>query len=95
MNKLNCWEFMKCGREPDGRKVAKSGVCPVTLDASCDGINSGKNAGRVCWAIAGTFCDGKIQGSFVSKESSCTTCKVFKQIQAEEGAEFTGQAYQV
>ena len=40
--KQNCWEFMKCGREPGGERVKELGVCPVALDSSANGINSGK-----------------------------------------------------
>jgi len=31
-----------------------------------------------CWQIAGTYCGGKPQGSFVEKYSKCSNCKVFK-----------------
>jgi len=49
--KINCWEFRKCGREPNGAKAAKLGICPVSIDASADGLNGGKNGGRICWVI--------------------------------------------
>ncbi len=99
MKKLNCWEMKKCGREEGGGNTKKDGVCPAALDSSCNGINNGKNAGRICWALAGTFCGGKVQGNFAQKQVSCMTCEVFKQIKAEEGVEnFTllkyGQVYQ-
>jgi hypothetical protein len=29
------------------------------------------NAGRICWAIAGTFCGDKVQGDFAQKSVSC------------------------
>ena len=51
----NCWEYMECGRQPEGDKVAEFGIYPAAADVSYDGINSGKNAGRICWAVAGTF----------------------------------------
>ncbi|MGD8654719.1 MAG: hypothetical protein PVG28_01325, partial [Desulfobacterales bacterium] len=56
--KINCWEFMKCGREPGGAKAAEYGTCIAATDSSYAGINTGKNAGRICWAVAGTCCDG-------------------------------------
>ncbi|OGQ95331.1 MAG: hypothetical protein A2521_06970 [Deltaproteobacteria bacterium RIFOXYD12_FULL_57_12] len=31
-----------------------------------------------CWQVAGTYCGGKIQGSFVEKYSSCVACDVFR-----------------
>ena len=86
MLKSNCWEIKKCGREPDGNKNGELGICPAAKDASCNGINSGKNAGRICWAIAGTFCGGKVQGDFARKSVSCMSCEVFRQVKSEEGA---------
>jgi hypothetical protein len=87
MPKSNCWEFKKCGREKGGNKTQDLGVCPAASDTSCDGINNGKNAGRICWAIAGTFCDSKVQGDFAQKSVSCMSCEVFKMVKTEEGAE--------
>lgn len=87
MPRLNCWEVKRCGREPGGNKNGELGICPASTDASCTGINSGKNAGRICWAIAGTFCGGKVQGDFAQKSVSCMSCEVFKQIKVEEGSE--------
>jgi len=83
--KLNCWEFMKCGREPAGDKVAELGICPAASDSSFDGLNLGKNAGRICWAVAGTLCGGKVQGTFAEKRVSCIDCDFFKLVQVEEG----------
>ena len=80
---------MKCGRELDGAKVVELGVCPAAIDSSFDGINSGKNAGRICWAVAGTFCGGKIQGTFAEKRDSCINCPFFKIVQTEQGREDT------
>lgn len=81
----NCWEYMKCGREPDGKKAASLGVCPAAADKSFNGINRGKNAGRICWAVAGTLCGGKVQGSFAEKRASCISCKFYKEVQCQEG----------
>jgi len=87
MSNMNCWEIKKCGREQGGSKSRELGVCPAATETSCSGINSGKNAGRICWAIAGTFCGGKVQGDFAQKSVSCMSCEVFKQVKSEEGAE--------
>ena len=99
MSKQNCWEIKKCGREQGGAKTAELGVCPAASDTSCNGLNDGKNGGRICWALAGTFCGGKVQGDFAQKSVSCMSCEVFKKIKSEEGSDkFTllkpGQAYQ-
>lgn len=39
--KAKCWEYLKCGIEGD-----KERTCPAYPDF-----------GRICWAIAGTFCE--------------------------------------
>ncbi len=98
MAKTNCWEFKKCGREPNGAKTKELGTCPASAEASCTGMNGGKNAGRICWAIAGTFCGGKVQGDFAAKVVSCMSCDFFKSVKIEEGEEEfnllkPGQAY--
>ena len=53
--KNNCWEFMECGRQTGGQKVAELGECPAYTDKTHVGVNSGTNAGRYCWKLAGTF----------------------------------------
>jgi predicted Ser/Thr protein kinase len=83
--KLNCWEVMMCGREPGGKKIAEDGVCPAAGDRSWDGINAGKCGGRICWAVAGTFCGGCTQGSYVEKRTSCLDCDFYQMVQEEEG----------
>ena len=84
MAKLNCWEYKKCGREPDGAKVSELGVCPAAIDTKAAGINGGKNGGRVCWAIAGTLCDGEIQGTYASKLGFCLKCDFCQLVLEEE-----------
>lgn len=82
--RLNCWEYKKCGREPRGARAVELGVCPAASDTSFHGLNQGKNAGRICWAVAGTFCGGKVQGTFAEKRRSCIDCDFFKLVQVEE-----------
>ena len=86
-DRLNCWEFNKCGREVDGSNVEMPGICPSAIDDSYNGLNGGKNGGRICWAVAGTFCEGKVQGSFVKKLGSCLKCDFLKIVLEEEGPE--------
>ena len=43
--KCNCWEFMNCGRAPNGEKTAEWGICPAAADPSFSGINDGPNLG--------------------------------------------------
>lgn len=82
--KHNCWEHKQCGREPNGKKATELGVCPAALDSSYNGINHGKNGGRVCWAVAGTFCGEKAQGTFADKRTSCVQCDFFKIVNQQE-----------
>lgn len=90
MSKLNCWEVKKCGREENGPKVAELGVCLAATEAAVDGINAGKNGGRACWALAGTLCGGKVQGTFANKAGNCLDCEVYKLVEGEEGTDFIG-----
>ena len=82
----NCWECKKCGRNPGGEKVGEFGVCPAAIELSSNGANRGKNAGRICWAVTGTFCGGKVQGTFAQKKMSCMTCEFYKAVSQEEKA---------
>lgn len=87
MGKRNCWEVRRCGREPGGDRVALSGVCPAAAERRLDGVNGGVNAGRACWAIAGTLCAGGIQGSYATKAQECLRCELYEAVCAEEGEE--------
>lgn len=82
----NCWEYMKCGREPSGANADELGVCPAAAAKALDRVHGGKNAGRCCWVVAGTFCSGEVQGTFAKKYVSCTQCDFYKLVLKEEGA---------
>ncbi len=87
--KLNCWEFTKCERQPGGLLVEQRGVCPAATDPTHDGKNSGKNAGRYCWNVAGTLCDGKTQGTFAALMKNCASCCHFYDVvKMEEGLDY-------
>ena len=86
--KVNCWEFKKCGREPGGDNVAALGVCLAALQGDADSINNGKNGGRICWAISGTFCGRAAQCTFANEVLSCLNCKFYRKVEKEEGANF-------
>jgi hypothetical protein len=60
--KINCWEFMQCGRDKDATIK-----CPAY-----------PHFGRICWAVAGTFCEGKVQGTFAQKCEDCKKCAFFQ-----------------
>ena len=92
MEKLNCWEALKCGLEPGGKYAKEFGVCKATIDTAVDGVNCGKNAGRACWAILGTLCheEGKPkkQDTYSQKLKRCTQCRFFELVAIQEGKDF-------
>ncbi len=88
MAKQNCWEFKKCGREPGGAKVAELGICPASTETQTDGVNSGNNGGRACWALTGTMCGGKVQGTYAAKIGNCLNCEFYQTVQREEKPRF-------
>ena len=64
---MNCWEYNKCGRERGGLAAKLHGVCPAWPDH-----------GQQCASVAGTFCGGKVQGTFVMKLLSCMKCNFYQ-----------------
>lgn len=88
MDKSNCWEILKCGRLPGGENEAEFGVCPAAVNISVNRMNGGKNAGRYCWRIAGTMCNGKVCGSFAVKAKDCASCEFYSLVRQEEGDYF-------
>jgi len=89
MKKQNCWELKKCGREPQGARVQELGVCPVALETRLDGVHGGKNSGRSCWIVAGTYCKGEVQGTFAQKYKNCASCDFYASVKTEESFDFT------
>ena len=83
--RVNCWEIIKCGREPGGDRVDAHSPCPAALDAISDGVNGGVCGGRVCWAISGTFCGTEVEANEAARLASCFGCNFFSQVLQEEG----------
>ena len=90
MAKENCWEFKSCGRQPGGARVAELGVCPASTEQRTAGVNGGANGGRACWAVTGTLCGGRAQGTFAMKVVGCQTCEFYGKVKSEEGTAFVG-----
>lgn len=86
--KKNCWEFKNCGRHAKGEHEKDLGICPATTNTKLNGIHGGKNSGRACWVIAGTFCKGEVQGSFAQKFKNCEKCDFYQHVRNEEGSNF-------
>ncbi len=87
-SKLNCWEFKNCGRQPQGAKVRELGLCPASVEHALDDVHEGTNAGRACWIISGTFCQGQVQGTFAQKFKNCEKCDFYQMVRKEEGPDF-------
>lgn len=87
MKRKNCWEVMLCGCEPGG-KNAEHGICPASEAGEFEGTNRGKHRGRCCWFVAGTCCNGEVQGKYAKKLMSCINCRFFIQVHEEEGRAF-------
>ena len=81
--KTNCWELKACGHGPDSAEP-----CPAAVDATSHSTNRGVNAGRICWTVPGTLCDGFAQGAFHEKQELCLRCGFVEQVRREEGGEF-------
>ena len=88
MKKQNCWEFKKCGRNNGGDKTDELGVCPASEEKKGDKINNGENCGRCCWAVAGTHCKGKVQGTYAQKIVTCVDCDFYQKVRDEEEDDF-------
>jgi len=66
---VNCWEFMNCEREKGGEKAIELGVCPSYPDH-----------GHHCARIAGTLCNGEVQGTFAHKKRTCCDCGYYNSV---------------
>ena len=61
-----CWEYMQCKQD-------------VNHDESCPAY---PHFGRICWAVAGTLCAGKVQGTFAQKIHDCHRCGYYRMMQS-------------
>ncbi len=84
----NCWEAKGCGRQPGGAKAVDLGVCPAATAMAMNRLNGGLNGGRLCWAVAGTLCGGKVQGTYAQKLTACSGCEFYRSVRREEGTAF-------
>lgn len=64
------------------------GICPASQEVKLDKVHDGENAGRACWVVAGTYCEGERQGSFAKKYDSCEKCAFYQTVRQEEGLKF-------
>lgn len=64
-----CWEYMQCGRDRDHNTD-----CPAF-----------PHFGRICWAVAGTMCPGKVHGAFAQKLEDCKLCEFYREMHDKGG----------
>lgn len=83
-NKVNCWEYKKCGREPEGVNSVSQGVCPAAIHGHLDKTNNGTNGGRICWSIDGTRCSEETDGTFLDRFEHCQRCSFYLLVQKQE-----------
>ena len=86
--KQNCWEYKNCGREPLGNNVKVLGACPAATERKLHGVHDGVNAGRSCWVVAGTLCQGEVQGVFSKKYNTCKECDFYQKVLSENFGNF-------
>jgi len=81
-DKINCWQFMNCGREPGGIMVDLLGECPVATALKYDGLNDGRGAGRSCWMV----CSSGDPASYRigCGRSRCHTCDFYRRVVFEQ-----------
>lgn len=88
MIKMNCWDYMHCGREIDGTAVPTKGVCPAWSYWTFQGKNDGFRAGRYCWNVAGTSREGEPMCERASEFGDCKKCDFYRLVKKEEGSGF-------
>jgi two-component system NtrC family sensor kinase len=61
----HCWEYMGCNQD-----VNHTENCPAY-----------PHFGRICWAVAGTLCSGRVQGTYAQKIHDCHGCGYYRMAQ--------------
>jgi hypothetical protein len=82
---INCWQYMLCGRETGGAYTGRFGVCPASTDNRLDGVHGGKNAGRACWVVTGSFTKDADEMVFTRSHKDCRACDFYNAVHREEG----------
>ncbi len=64
--------------------MEEAGICPAAHPDLPPGPNHGKGAGRICWTVEGTLCEGTMREKF----TRCLHCPFFQAVEEEEGRFF-------
>lgn len=86
MATANCWEVKGCGFDRPGLGRP---VCPAVTYETADGFLGGKNGGRACSFIPGTFCAGEGPHPTANKEERCQNCTFFRDLKTNYQATFS------
>ncbi len=66
------------GRYPEKKLPIHYVYCWEELNCQQEGCPSYMNKTEKCWAVAGTFCRGEVQGVFAQKIGDCRKCVVYR-----------------
>lgn len=55
--------------------------CEKELRSACPAY---PNAGRVCFVVEGTKCDGSLQGAYAQKINGCRECSFYREMIIEK-----------
>lgn len=90
MEKMNCWTYMQCDREPGGKNVPERGVCAAASHPWPDGINGGINGGRTCWLVRNTQCMEALAEKSSGRQVECGNCEFRLLVEKEKNAGMSG-----
>jgi len=65
--KAQCWEIIRCGVEKDGNAAER---CPAY-----------PNFGRICWSVAGTLSETRVECGVARKIGDCRKCAFYEILQ--------------
>lgn len=68
----------KNGSRKPSRDCWEIRSCPHSTRSECPAWEF--DAGKLCWFINGTICDGSIQKNWKEKMKICQTCDIFKNL---------------
>ena len=68
----------KIGSRKPARNCWEIRNCPESTRAECPAWEF--DAGKLCWFINGTICDGSIQKNWKEKMKICRSCDIFKNL---------------
>ncbi len=69
--------FLVSSREGDGRECWTVVDCPADRKEKCPAFEF--KAGKLCWFINGTLCQGKVHKTFDEKMQVCKCCDVLQE----------------